>query len=571
MAQKQALAQEQPPDEKPTHAQKPGKANGPAPGEPDPAYLERPRIASDVRVHEPSGEGQPWIIQRGTGGYFRVQADLARLALAVDGTRDHHGLADALGAPWTTGHVDQAVRTLAAARLLDDGVRRPGRDRRVRFVPPLTVQFTLLRPERLLTWLSPLLNRLVRRGVAFAALAVALGGLLALALLTPSLTGALGTPLPLAAYAGVFAGVLVTTAVHEFSHGALLTYYGGRPSRMGVMLFYLSPAFFCDVSDGWRLGRKEQRVLVALAGIAAQTVVAGLAAVSCLFLSASTLRDAVLVFAVASYVSGLVNLLPLVKLDGYIALMTHLDLPHLRDRAMTDGRRFLSRLLFGGRYTRELPGLRWSVAYGLACLAFPLYLVASAVALWAGLLQRLGEFGSAAVCAILGYVGYRLARGAVRLVREARAAGARLWRVALAGVLAAAVVTAALLLVSVPYRLSGGYLTRPDGRIELVLPTSADLGAVHAGEQVVLYRAGVMVQTRTGLATVQDPRATRTEAPVSAFAPVSGDLMSLPASGIALRVDAAPTDRIGVAALDTGRRTLAVWLYDTYLAPAWRW
>ena len=558
MAQKQALAA--PPD--------PAAPDRPAP---DPAYLERPRIAADVRVHRPSEEGQPWIIQRGTAGYFRVQADLARLVQALDGDRDHGELVEVLGAPWTTADVERALRTLAAARVLDDGAARPRRDRRFRFVPPLTVQFTVLRPERLLSRMSPLLARLANRGFAAAALACALGGLLALALLAPALTTALGAPLPLAAYAAILGGVLATTAVHEFSHGALLTYYGGRPSRMGVMLFYLSPAFFCDVSDGWRLGRREQRVRVALAGIAAQAVVAGLAALSCLFLSASTLRSAVLVFALASYVSGAVNLLPLVKLDGYIALMSHLDLPHLRDRSMTDGRRFLSRLLFGGRYQRELPQLRWSVPYGLACLAFPLYLIGSAVALWAGLLQRIGEVGAAAVCAVLCFVGYRLWRGARRLVREARAAGARIWRVALAGTLAAAVAAAVLLLVSVPYRISGGYVTGADGRVELVLPTSADLGAVRAGEQVALYRAGVMTRSRSGSATVQNPHATSTTAPISAFTPVSGDLLALPASAVRLRVDATPADRTGAAVLDTGRRTLAVWCYDTYLAPVWRW
>lgn len=33
-----------------------------------------------------------------------------------------------------------------------------------------------------------------------------------------------------------------------------------RPSRMGVMLFYLLPAFFCDVSDGWRLPDKAHEL-----------------------------------------------------------------------------------------------------------------------------------------------------------------------------------------------------------------------------------------------------------------------------------------------------------------------
>lgn len=543
----------------------------PAAADWDPALLERPRVAPDVEIHEPAETGAPWVLQRGHHQHFRVQRDMARLVRAMDGTLDHTGLAEVLGPPWTAQHVDTAVRKLAETKVLDDGKPAPRRSTWFRFVPPMTLQFTVLRPERLLARLTPVINLLASRAAAVLAAAFVLGGVLALALLAPEVDAALGRPLPFSAYFGVLIGVLATTAVHEVGHGAVLTYYGGRPSRMGVMLFYMSPAFFCDVSDGWRLSRKEQRVRVALAGIATQTVIAGAAALTALFLGASDLRDAVLVFAVATYTSGIVNLLPFVKLDGYIALMSHLDVPHLRDRAMTDARRFLAKVLFGGRHTRELPGRPWAVAFGLACMAFPLYVIAGALTLWSDLLQRLGAVGTSTVLMAVCYLVYRIGLGFTRLAKEGRTAGAPMWRTAVAAVLLTAAAGAALVLVRLPLTVAAGYVAQGDrGRIELVLPSTADLSGIRPDATVRLYRSGVMTREQTGTATVAAGAATRTTAPLSAFLPVASTPLELPVAAYPLTVAQAPADRAGAAQVDLGRLPLGEWLYAKYVTPLWR-
>ncbi|WP_329196456.1 MULTISPECIES: daptide biosynthesis intramembrane metalloprotease [unclassified Streptomyces] len=547
----------------------PRTAPGPATAEWDPALLERPRIAPDVEIHEPVETGAPWVLQRGHHQHFRLQPDMARLVRAMDGSLDHTGLAEVLGPPWTAHHVASAVNKLAETKVLDDGKPVERRSTWFRFVPPMTLQFTVLRPERLLARLAPVVNLLAGRTAAAVAALFVLGGVLALALMAPEVDAALGRPLPLSAYFAVLIGVLATTAVHEVGHGAVLTYHGGRPSRMGVMLFYMSPAFFCDVSDGWRLSRKEQRVQVALAGIATQTVIAGAAALTALFLAPSDLRDAVVVFAVATYTSGVVNLLPFVKLDGYIALMSHLDVPHLRDHAMTDARRFLAKILFGGRYTRELPGRPWAVAFGLACMAFPLYVIAGALTLWSDLLQRLGAVGTSTVLMAVCYLVYRLGLGFTRLAGEGRTAGASRWRTAAAAVLLTAAAGAALAFVKLPYTVAAGYVAQDRGRLELVLPSTADLSAVREGATVRFYRAGVMTREQTGTATVAALHHADTKAPLSAFLPVASTALELPVVSYPLTVGQAPADRAGAAQLDLGRLPLGEWLYTKYVTPLW--
>ncbi|MBD0706875.1 MULTISPECIES: daptide biosynthesis intramembrane metalloprotease [unclassified Streptomyces] len=536
----------------------------------DPEFLDRPKLAADVSVHEPAEEGGPWLIQQGQRKYFRVEADLARLVLALNGTRDHALLADILGTPWTVEAVGTAVDTLAKGHLLDNGEPVRTSNRWVKFVPPLTVQFTLLRPDGLLKLASPLVRLLSGRAGRVTALVVALGGLLALAAQSREVGAVLGRPLPLSTYLVVVAGILATTAIHEFGHGAVLSHYGGRPARMGVMLFYLSPAFFCDVSDGWRLPRKEQRVAVALAGIATQVVIAGATATASPFFHGMA-RDGLIVFAIAAYTSGLLNLAPFVKLDGYIALMSHLDIPHLRDHTLTDARRWIARVLFGGSYERRLPELRWAVPFGLACMVFPMYLIATGVRMWGDSLQRMGFFGSWLLLGGLGYLLYHLGRGAGRLVRDARAGGARPLRIGVVTLFLAAAATAVLGLVKVPYTVTGGYAVRAGGQVELLLPLSADLSVIRENTAVRLIRAGAAVRTEIGQAVVADARGTETTAPLSAFLPVRTDGLPLPAQGYRLTTAVVPEDEVGVAEVASGDRPLGAWLYAHYVAPALRW
>ncbi|BFO21397.1 hypothetical protein SHKM778_77850 [Streptomyces sp. KM77-8] len=278
------------------------------------------------------------------------------------------------------------------------------------------------------------------------------------------------------------------------------------------------------MSDGWRLPRKEQRVWVSLAGIVTQVVIAGAAAVTALLVAAagssSALRDGLLVFALSTTVTALLNFMPFVKLDGYIALMSHLDIPHLRDLSMTDARRFVARMLFGGRYRRELPQVSWAVGFGLACMLFPLYLVAVAAGLWLPMVQGTGVTGAAVVLAGAAYVLYLMSTGTGRLVKEARAGGARLRRISGVGLLAALAVGAVLTFVRVPYTVDGGYVRDLDGT-RLVLSEVADLDAIEDGAEVTLRRGGLVTRTDTGSAVIGDGRARRTTAPLSAFVPVA--------------------------------------------------
>ncbi|MEQ4718628.1 daptide biosynthesis intramembrane metalloprotease [Nonomuraea sp. B19D2] len=538
--------------------------------EPDLAPIPaRPRLAEDVQVHPPSADGAPWIVER-PGSYLRVGADLAKLAGALDGVRDHEELRAYLGPQWTGETLTYALGQLQRADLLDDGLRRTGGLKWLRYVPPLTVQVTLLRPARLLAACAPLFAALAKRGWGAVAAVLALGGLAGLAFMGGTVVDTLGGPLPLPVYAGVALATYVVIMLHELAHGAVLTYYGGRPNRMGFMLLYLLPAFFCDVSDGWRLPERRQRVRVALAGAVTQFVAAGTASLVALFMQGSDLGAGLLLFAAFNYASGLLNLLPFIKLDGYLALMSHLDISDLRGRAMIDARRYTARLLFGGRYERELPQVRWAVPYGLACQLFPIYLVGGlALSIWGDLLRSFGVVGTVALLIIVGLLIGRLVYGFLLRMHEARQAGAPAWRAALAMLAVAGGVAALLTLVQVPYSVSGGYRYQA-GRAELVLTTDSGPDVLRTGATVQLLRNGVVFKERTGTATIAGTRAREVSVPLSVMLPVRTD-GELPGTvaGYPLEVTQAPRESQGLARIEAGHRPLGTWLYLTYVSAAW--
>ncbi|WP_116246381.1 daptide biosynthesis intramembrane metalloprotease [Nocardiopsis sp. FIRDI 009] len=526
-------------------------------------HLERPRTSPGVTVHAPAEDDGTWVIQRGKR-YYRVGADAARLARALDGRRDRTDLAHHLG--WTEDSVSRAVAKFDSLKLIDDGTATaPPATPLIHFVPPFTVQFTLVRPGALMDRLDPLIRASANRGTAALAILLSVGGLLALAVQHADLGRALSSPLPLAVYVSVLVAFLVSTSLHEMGHAATLSYYGGRPSRMGVMLFYLTPAFFCDVSDGWRLPHRYQRVRVAMSGVATQTVIAGAASLGALFVSSPGAQNGVLVFALVSYIAGILNFLPFVKLDGYIALMSHLDLPFLRDRAMTDARRWFARLLFGGRYEREIRR-PWSVPFGLACMGFPVYLIVTALALWTDLLQRSGLVGLTAMVLGVAYALYLVGRGLLGLAREVRSSGAPRWRIAATTVLLAGACGAALF-TPVSHSLSGAYVAHDD-QVHLVFLDGTDTSAIAEGQKVDLMRGGFVLQRDNGTATVDTTVSERVRAPLSAFIPVIlGDDPEFAAEGYRLDVEAPPEEPTGAAVVSAGRIPLWEYVHRHHIAP----
>ena len=524
---------------------------------------ERPRLGGRVRVHPPIETGQPWFIQRGDSGYFRVSTAVGRIAAEMDGESTVSDIATRLGSPLDITAVTAVAVNLAEKRMLDDGqpVRRR---RRLMFVPPLTVQLTLLDPQHLMERLDRLIAVIARSRPRMSVPVLLAVALVVLVVQADSVRQALSQPLPVPIYIGILLGTFGTTVIHEIAHGATLHRFGGRPNRLGVMLLYGSPAFFCDVSDGWRLPYARQRVSVALAGVHSQAVIAAVAAL--VALPATGWWEAgLLTFSIVTLVAAAVNLLPFVKFDGYLALMSHLDEPHLRTRAIADARVVLARFLFGGQaYRRLLPHRRWAPWFGLAAMVTPLILVGNALSLWSGSLAGFGAGGSVLVAGVVLAAAWFPVRGSSRMLKDARAAGARPVRIAVvsAGLLAGSVV--ALTQVSVPLTIDGGWAVT-DGNVEVFLPAHVDSTLVSPGAHVILQRSGVVLRPVVGSAVIADPPPTTGVAAVSVMSPVDLDGVTVPVTVFPAGQAHDGLTGSGVARIQGPQLPLGRWIGTTYL------
>ena len=153
---------------------------------------------------------------------------------------------------------------------------------------------------------------------------------------------------------------VLAISVHEAGHALAIRHYGRRVRRLGFSLYYLFPCVWVDATD-MTLAPRRQRIVVSLSGPLAGVVVAA----ACAFVAAAqpeTLAGTIAFKAATLFVFQFVlNLMPILELDGYHILVDLLDVPLLRQRAMGFVRGGLGRKLA----RRE----RWSPAeLGLALL-----------------------------------------------------------------------------------------------------------------------------------------------------------------------------------------------------------
>ncbi|HSQ20588.1 MAG TPA: hypothetical protein VLR92_09455, partial [Blastocatellia bacterium] len=145
----------------------------------------------------------------------------------------------------------------------------------------------------------------------------------------------------------ILAITLTITALHEFAHGLACKHFGGDVREMGVLLIYYAlPAFYCNVTDIYRMGRKRERLWVIFAGIYWQLIVSALGGLFWLVTTPYTfLADLSLLLFIGGSFNILINCNPLIKLDGYYALSQALGVINLQRRSSDYARSLFARVL----------------------------------------------------------------------------------------------------------------------------------------------------------------------------------------------------------------------------------
>ncbi len=124
-----------------------------------------------------------------------------------------------------------------------------------------------------------------------------------------------------------------TIFIHESAHALTCKHYGRMVPKGGFLLYYLMPAFYVDVTDAW-LEPWRHRIAIFWAGPYSGFFLAGLSSLLAWVLPPGIVSTVFFKLAVAAYLTNLLNLLPLLLLDGYWILEQWVEIPQLRDRAL---------------------------------------------------------------------------------------------------------------------------------------------------------------------------------------------------------------------------------------------
>lgn len=296
----------------------------------------RPEL--ELTAREEGGRHYTVVRDPVTGRRFQLREIEGFLFYLLDGTRsleDVHGevLREFPGAPLPLSGVIRFAEHLAQRGLLLGSQAAP------RAIPfhrrLLRIKLPPVRVDPLLDALDPLVR------VAYRPASLALGAVLILFAgywaffssdelrrFSPGLHSPRGWLL-------LGAAILVLNLVHELGHGVTCRYYRARCEGIGFFVLYGLPAFYCDVSGAWELSSRRARICIGAAGLWWQLLFG-----SVVFIAWKALEPGSVPARFCHAILGmcgltaLLNLVPLLKLDGYYILSDWLRIPNLREKSL---------------------------------------------------------------------------------------------------------------------------------------------------------------------------------------------------------------------------------------------
>ncbi|MGB2985628.1 MAG: HlyD family efflux transporter periplasmic adaptor subunit [Phycisphaerae bacterium] len=174
--------------------------------------------------------------------------------------------------------------------------------------------------------------------------------------------------------------LITLKAIHELSHAYVAKAMGNRVPTMGVALILLFPVAYTDVTDSWRMHSRRKRLIIGLAGVFAELVIAGLALFVWAISPPGLGRSICFVVSSATLLSTmLVNLNPAMRFDGYYVLSDLLAIDNLQSRSFASTRWALRRYMLGMKVEAPeavLPTWRLAimVAYSIFAWFYRLFL-----------------------------------------------------------------------------------------------------------------------------------------------------------------------------------------------------
>lgn len=319
-----------------------------------------PMLDPELVVREDILDGEPLVVvyQRSTANVFRFPPVQWKLVRLFDGKRSYEDIAEEYSAITRAAVTSDDIRAVTAGLDEANFWYRTPQEKNIALNEKLQAQrcrrnekkagsslahisFSAWDPDRYLTRLDEAIGKYIysRWFTAFVVLLFLFEAFIFIAK-----WNLLGHDIPLyytfskKTFADIVRFWLIFLVIgffHETSHGLTCKHFGGEVHSMGLMFLYLAPCFYVDVSACWVSATRLQRLATIIAGIWIEMVMCGIAM---LIWTSTPVGEPIHDFAYEIIlITGLavivINLNPLIKLDGYYFLTEWIGIPDLKERS----------------------------------------------------------------------------------------------------------------------------------------------------------------------------------------------------------------------------------------------
>ena len=351
----------------------------------------RPKLADYVEIREfPLKWGNDYVMVANTRDllHYRLEPSDIPLVRRMDGTRTVKEIV--LEEFESSGDLDpdaitDLVRTLYEGNFLEQGYRDvdelvkraldPVTERRRRartFAKTLSIEWE--DANRVVQWFYDhgVKYAFLKPVIAFEAI-VALVGVIAFVRLTQSGDFTIGGASLAGSFVVLWVLDYISVFVHELGHALVVVRNGRRIKSAGFMIYFGSPAFFVDGSDGLMMDRGQQ-IASSFAGPFAEMLLASASSLIVWWFPDWFLSPTLYTAAALNYYLIILNLVPLLELDGYYILADVIQVPDLRPRSLAFLRDDLFRkIIHREHFSKQEVGLGLYATLGVAFTIFALY------------------------------------------------------------------------------------------------------------------------------------------------------------------------------------------------------